>query len=72
MSSTGSGGNEMIHRDIIEPSCSPWASPIVLVNKKDGTCRFCVGYRQLNNVTQKDAHPLSGINDTLDALTGAQ
>ncbi|KRZ82075.1 Transposon Ty3-I Gag-Pol polyprotein, partial [Trichinella sp. T8] len=41
--------NEMIHRDVIEPSCSPWASPIVLVNKKDGTCRFCVDYRQLNN-----------------------
>ncbi|KRY48794.1 Retrovirus-related Pol polyprotein from transposon [Trichinella britovi] len=44
--------NEMIHRDVIEPSCSPWASPIVLVNKKDGSCRFCVDYRQLNNVTQ--------------------
>ncbi|KRZ03458.1 Transposon Ty3-G Gag-Pol polyprotein [Trichinella pseudospiralis] len=62
----------MIHRDIIEPSCSPWASPIVLVNKKDGTCRFCVDYRQLNNVTQKDAHPLPRIDDTLDALSGAQ
>ncbi|KRX21165.1 Transposon Ty3-I Gag-Pol polyprotein [Trichinella nelsoni] len=64
--------NEMIHRDVIEPSCSPWASPIVLVNKKDGSCRFCVDYRQLNNVTQKDAHPLPRIDDTLDALSGAQ
>ncbi|KRY44288.1 Transposon Ty3-I Gag-Pol polyprotein [Trichinella britovi] len=50
--------NGMIYPDVIEPSCSPWASPIVLVNKKDGSCRFCVDYRQLNNVTQKDAHRL--------------
>ncbi|KRZ81474.1 Transposon Ty3-I Gag-Pol polyprotein, partial [Trichinella sp. T8] len=59
--------NGMIHPDVIEPSCSPWASPIVLVNKKDGSCRFC-----LNNVTQKDAHPLPRIDDMLDALSGAQ
>ncbi|KRX36687.1 Transposon Ty3-G Gag-Pol polyprotein [Trichinella murrelli] len=64
--------NEIIHRDVIEPSCNPWASPIVLVNKRDGSCRFCVDYRQLNNVTQKDAHPLPRIDDTLDALSGAQ
>ncbi|KRY06167.1 Transposon Ty3-I Gag-Pol polyprotein, partial [Trichinella patagoniensis] len=53
-------------------SCSACKSPIVLVNKKDGTCRFCVDYRQLNSVTQKDAHPLPRIDDTLDALSGAQ
>ncbi|KRX53246.1 Retrovirus-related Pol polyprotein from transposon [Trichinella sp. T9] len=60
--------NGMMHRDVIEPSCSPWASPIVLVNKKHGSSRFCDDYRQLKNVTQKNAHPLPRINDTLDDL----
>ncbi|KRX53637.1 Retrovirus-related Pol polyprotein from transposon 17.6 [Trichinella sp. T9] len=46
--------------------------PNSAVNKKDGSCRFCVDYRQLNNVTQKDSHPLPRIDDTLDALSGAQ
>ncbi|KRX34205.1 Retrovirus-related Pol polyprotein from transposon [Trichinella murrelli] len=60
--------NGMMPRDVIEPSCSPWASPIVLVNKKHGSSRFCDDYRQLKNVTQKDAHPLPRIDDTLDDL----
>ncbi|KRY04270.1 Transposon Ty3-I Gag-Pol polyprotein, partial [Trichinella patagoniensis] len=61
-----------LRQDVVEPSSSPWASPIVLVRKKDGSCRFCVDYRQLNNLTRKDAHPLPRIDDTLDALAGAQ
>jgi hypothetical protein len=40
--------------------------------KKDGTLRFCVDYRKLNNVTKKDAYPLPRIDDNLDALSGAQ
>ncbi|GFS49286.1 retrovirus-related Pol polyprotein from transposon 17.6 [Trichonephila clavipes] len=53
--------------DVIEPSSSHWASPIVLVRKK-GSTRFCVDYRRLNNVTKKDSYPLPSIDDTLDTL----
>ncbi|GFX00478.1 retrovirus-related Pol polyprotein from transposon 412 [Trichonephila clavipes] len=61
---------EMQENDIIEPPSSPWASPIVLVRKKDGSTRFCVDYRKLNDVTKKDSYPLPRIDDTLDTLSG--
>lgn len=54
----------------MDPS-SPYASPIVLVRKKDGSLRMCVDYRQLNSKTRKDAFPLPHIEESLDALTGA-
>ena len=60
----------MLDKDLIEPSHSPWASPIVLVTKKDGTMRFCVDYRKLNDLTHKDAYPLPRIDGTLDKLSG--
>ena len=63
---------EMLQHGVVRPSTSPWAAPIVLVRKKDGTTRFCVDYRKLNDVTRKDAYPLPRIDDTLDALAGAQ
>ncbi len=63
---------EMLEKGVVEPSTSPWASPIVLVRKKDGSARFCVDYRKLNDVTRKDAYPLPRIDATLDTLHGSQ
>eukprot|EP00731_Ephydatia_muelleri_P025917 Em0018g17a len=63
---------EMLKRDIIQPSSSPWSSPIVLVHKKDGSLRFCVDYRKVNAVTKKDAYPLPRVDETLDTLSGSQ
>ena len=64
--------DEMIQKDVIQPSASPWASPVVLVQKKDGTMGFCIDYRKLNAVTRKDAYPLPQIDETLEALGGSK
>ena len=63
---------KMLEADIIEVSDSPWSSPVVLAKKKDGTPRFCVDMRRLNEVTVKDSYPLPVIQDCLDALAGGQ
>ena len=56
---------------VIRPSSSPWASPIVLVRKKDGSVRFCTDFRKVNAVTKKDAFPIPRTEDCLDAVAGA-
>lgn len=48
---------ELLDRGIVRPSCSPYSSPIVVVQKKDGEMRLCVDYRLLNAKTRKDAYP---------------
>ena len=57
---------------VIEPSNSPLSSPVVMVQKKDGSHRFCVDYRALNSVTKADTFPLPRIADLLDQLGGAR
>lgn len=64
--------SDMKKQGIIEESQSPWSSPVVLVTKKDGTIRFCVDYRKLNDVTKKDSYPLPRIDDTLTTLSGSK
>ena len=64
--------DKMLKKDVIQPSVSPWASAIVMVKKKDGSTRFCVDYRKLNDITVKDAYPLPRIDDSLDQLSGAE
>jgi len=64
--------NEMLEAGIVERSRSPWGSPIVLVEKRDGSKRFCVDFRALNKITKNNAHPLPVIDDILASLGSAK
>ena len=63
---------DMQENGVIQASKSPWSSPVVLVQKKDGSLRFCVDYRELNSVTKADTFPLPRIDDLLDQLGKAK
>jgi len=63
---------EMVKIGAIRESKTPWTSNVVIVRKKDGTIRFCIDYRKLNNRTKKDNYAKPRIEDTLHLLSGAQ
>jgi hypothetical protein len=60
----------MIKMDIITVSSSPWAAPILMVKKKDGSLRLCIDYRELNKVVTGNSYPLPRIDDILSSLRG--
>lgn len=62
--------DSLLKQELIKPSVSPWAAPVVLIKKSDGSFRFCVDYRSLNKVTKFDAYPIPLITDYLDNIGG--
>lgn len=62
----------MLDSGVVKESVSPWAAPIMLVKKKDGSWRFCVDYRKLNALTHKDAYPLPRTEESLTGLKVAK
>lgn len=62
---------EMIDQGVVRPSFSPWASPIVLVAKPDGSKRMCVDLRKVNAITKKDVYPLPNVDIILSSLRGS-
>jgi hypothetical protein len=63
--------DELSEKGYIRPSTSPWAAPVLFVEKKDGIKRMCIDYRALNEVTIKNKYPLPKIEDLFDQLRGA-
>jgi hypothetical protein len=62
----------MLKKGVIQHSNNPFASPVLLVKKKDGTWRFCVDYRHLNAITVKNKHSLPIVDELLDELARAK
>lgn len=58
----------MLDHEIIEPSHSDWASPIVPTTKKDGSLRLCIDYRRLNSISKSDPYPMPRVEDIIDSL----
>ena len=58
----------MLDAGIVEPSTSDFSLPPLLVRKKNGSIRFCVDYRKLNQATIKDSYPLTRFNEAIDSI----
>jgi hypothetical protein len=63
--------DELLEKGYIRPCTSPWATPMLFVEKKDGTKRMCIDYRALNEVTIKNKYSLPRIEGLFDQLRGA-
>ena len=61
----------MLKNGVIRKAKGPWGSPVVIVDKKDGTKRFCIDYRKINDITVTDAYPLPRIDDLLERFRKA-
>ena len=59
---------DLLDKGFIQPSISPWGSPVLFVKKKDGSLRMCIDYPQLNKVTTKNKYPLHRIDELFDQL----
>ncbi len=64
--------DEMLTAGVIRPSVSPWASPVVLVQKKDGGVRCCADYRQVNAQASFDAYPMPRVEEIFDSVGAAR
>ena len=62
---------EMIRNGIARPSSSPWGSNLILVKKQEGSTRFVIDYRQLNDVTIKDSYPMPDVRDVVCKMSGS-
>ncbi|GJW81282.1 putative reverse transcriptase domain-containing protein [Tanacetum coccineum] len=62
---------ELLEKEFIRPSSSPWGAPVLFVKKKDGSFRMCIDYRELNKLTIQNCYPLPRIDDLFDQLQGS-
>ncbi|KAL4082725.1 hypothetical protein QTP88_029663 [Uroleucon formosanum] len=63
---------DMKEQGLVEQSTSPWAAPVVLAKKKDGSPRLCIDYRRLNDITEYDAYPMPDLNTLIRQMRGAK
>jgi hypothetical protein len=63
---------DMLRKGLIHPNALPWGSPVLFVDKQDGTILLCVDYRKSNKVAIKNKYPLPKIEDLFDQLNGGK